>query len=127
MIKFCNDIPIYLQIMDLILKDIVSGKYFPGSQIPSVRELSKLYSANPNTCQKAVCELVDKGLLVSCSTNGKFVTKDEKLILKFKNDILDELFTKFWYEVKALGFTKEEIIKLMKEKEGEKNVTYRIE
>lgn len=115
MIKFNYDIPIYLQIMDLILKDIISGKYPPGSQIPPVRELARIYSANPNTCQKAVSELTDKGLLDSCSTNGKFVTKDEELLKKHKNDILKELISRFWEEAYALGYSKEEVIRIMKE------------
>lgn len=115
MIKFNNDIPIYLQIMDLILKDIISGKYPPGSQIPPVRELSRIYSVNPNTCQKAVSELTDSGLLVACSTNGKFVTSDEELLKKHKYDILNDLISKFWEEAFALGFKKDEIIEIMKE------------
>lgn len=115
MIKFNNDIPIYLQIMDLILKDIISGKYPPGSQIPPVRELSKLYNANPNTCQKAVSELTDSGLLVACSTNGKFVTDDLSLLENQKNNILNELISKFWEEVYSLGFTKEDVIDSLRE------------
>lgn len=115
MLKFSNDIPIYLQIMDLLLKDIINGKYPPGSQIPPVRELSKLYNANPNTCQKAVVELTDSGLLVAFSTNGKFVTTDQELLKKYKYDILNNLISKFWEEAYALGFNKDEIINVMKE------------
>lgn len=121
MIKFSNDIPIYLQIMDLILKDIISGKYKSGEQIPSVRDLSKIYSANPNTCQKAVSELTDKGLLVTFSTNGKFVTQDKELIQNYKKELLEELISGFWEEILALGFQKREIIDIMKKEEGKEN------
>lgn len=124
MIKFSNDIPIYLQISDLILKDIISGKYQSGEQIPSVRDLSKIYSANPNTCQKAVSELTEKGLLITFSTNGKFVTQDKDLIQNYKKEILDELVSKFWEEISALGFLKSEIIEIMKKEEGKEHGNY---
>ncbi len=118
MIKFSNDIPIYLQIMDLIMKDIISGKYLPGKQIPSVRDLAILYSANPNTCQKAVSELAELGLLVSCSTNGKFVTENVSLLENYKKDLVNDLIEKFYNEIEAFGLTKKEILKIM-ESRGE--------
>ena len=120
MVKYSNDIPIYLQIMDLLLKDIINGKYRPGEQIPAVRELSKIYSANPNTCQKAVAELTEMGLLVSCSTNGKFVTENRELLSRCKKDILRDLITKFLDDIKSMGYTKEEVMEIMR-KEGESN------
>ncbi len=124
MLKFSNEVPIYRQIMDLILKDIINGTYRPGEQIPSVRELSRIYSANPNTCQRAVAELTEMELLVSFSTNGKFVTENRELLARYKRDTLRELTQKFWEEVKAMGYSIEEVIQIMK-KEGEKNGDYR--
>ena len=48
---FNNDIPIYLQIIDHIKLQIINKKYLPNDKIPSVRELSLIYSVNPNTIQ----------------------------------------------------------------------------
>ena len=39
-----NDRPIYLQLMERIQQDIVSGVYSPGDRLPSVRELALEYS-----------------------------------------------------------------------------------
>ena len=36
---FDNNIPIYIQLVDIIKTDIVSGKLSVGSRLPSVREL----------------------------------------------------------------------------------------
>ena len=35
-----NDRPIYLQLMERIQQDIVSGIYKPGDRLPSVRDLA---------------------------------------------------------------------------------------
>ena len=44
-----NNIPIYLQIMERIQRDIISGRYRPGDKLPSVRELAVEAAVNPNT------------------------------------------------------------------------------
>ena len=54
---FDNNIPIYIQLVDIIKTDIVSGKLSVGSRLPSVRELAFYYKVNPNTMQKALVEL----------------------------------------------------------------------
>ena len=51
-----NDRPIYLQLMERIQQDIVSGFYSPGDRLPSVRELALEAAVNPNTMQKALSE-----------------------------------------------------------------------
>lgn len=116
--KFENNIPIYIQISDCIAKDIISGKYPIGSKIPTVRELATIFSANPNTCQKAVTELTNQGLLVTVSTNGRFVTKDEQLITDYRNKILMEIVADFVHQIKEFGFKKEEVLEKM-EKENQ--------
>ena len=56
---------IYLQIVERIELEIVSGKYKPGDKIPSVRELAVEAGVNPNTMQKAMVELERDGLVHS--------------------------------------------------------------
>ena len=48
-----------------------------GSKIPTVREPSTMFFANPNTCQKAVTELIHQGIVIIVSTQGRFMIKDE--------------------------------------------------
>lgn len=42
-----SDRPIYLQLMERIQHDIISGTYKPGDKLPSVRELAMEASVNP--------------------------------------------------------------------------------
>ena len=106
---FNNSVPIYLQIVSAIKKQIVSGKLVPGERIPSVRELALTYKVNPNTMQKALIELEENGLIKTERTNGKFVTEDENIISKIKNDYADNLTQNYLSEMISLGITKQEI------------------
>ena len=106
---FNNSVPIYLQIVSEIKKQIVSGKLIPGERIPSVRELALTYKVNPNTMQKALIELEENGLIKTERTNGKFVTEDENIINKIKNDYADNLTQIYLSEMISLGITKQEI------------------
>ncbi|MDO4376484.1 MAG: GntR family transcriptional regulator [bacterium] len=106
---FNNSVPIYLQIVSEIKKQIISGKLVPGERIPSVRELALTHKVNPNTMQKALIELEENGLIKTERTNGKFVTEDVKIINKIKNDYADNLTQNYLSEMISLGITKQEI------------------
>ena len=84
---FDNERPIYIQLVEMIRIDIVSGKFEKGQRLPSVRELALMMKVNPNTMQKALAELEDEKLIYTERTNGKYVTEDEKLIEKVKKEI----------------------------------------
>jgi len=49
-----SDRPIFLQIVERIEMDIISGVYQPGQRLPAVRELASCAAVNPNTMQRAV-------------------------------------------------------------------------
>lgn len=106
---FNNSVLIYLQIVSEIKKQIISGKLIPGERIPSVRELALTYKVNPNTMQKALIELEENGLIKTERTNGKFVTEDENIINKIKNDYAENLTQNYLSEMISLGITKQEI------------------
>ena len=79
-----NDRPIYLQLMERIQMDIISGKYPPGGKLPSVRELALDASVNPNTMQKALSELERSGIVYAQRTSGRFITEDEHMLKELK-------------------------------------------
>ena len=83
-----NDRPIYLQLMERIQQDIVSGIYKPGDRLPSVRDLAVEAAVNPNTMQKALSELERSGLVYSQRTSGRFITEDTQLLDEMKTCLL---------------------------------------
>ena len=65
--------PIYLQIIERVQMDIITGRYQPGDKLPSVRDLAQEAAVNPNTMQKALSELERSGLVYSQRTSVLFI------------------------------------------------------
>ena len=110
-----NDRPIYLQLMERIQHDIISGVYKPGDKIPSVRDLALDAAVNPNTMQKALSELERSGLLYSQRTSGRFITDDEKLLRKMKTRLASEHICQFFEQMRHLGFSDEETLEMIQD------------
>ena len=66
---------IYEQVVDNIKELIVTGILSAESKLPSVRELSKTLTVNPNTGQKAYRELEHQGYIYTVTGLGCFVKK----------------------------------------------------
>lgn len=115
-IKFNNNIPIYIQIMNIIKKDIHNKNYSAGDKLPSVRELSSQLKVNPNTIQRAYQELEREGLTFTKRGMGSFVTEDTKIILSLKKQMANEVVENFLTGMKHLGFEYSEILEVITEK-----------
>lgn len=108
-----NDRPIYLQLMERIQMDIISGKYRPGDKLPSVRDLALEAAVNPNTMQKALSELERGGLVYSQRTSGRFITEDKNMLQNLKAELANEHIQVFFENMKQLGFQEEEMLALI--------------
>lgn len=116
-----SDRPIFIQILERIRMDIISGKYQPGEKLPSVRELAAQAAVNPNTMQRAFAELERTGLVYSKRTSGRFITEDQEMIETLKAQIAKEKIRLFLESMQQLGYGKEQTLSLMREfMEGEK-------
>ena len=116
---FDNERPIYVQLVEKIRLEIISGKLKSGERLPSVRELALTARVNPNTMQKALVELEQLGLVYTERTNGKYVTTDKSLIDKYKEEYANSISNTYFTSMQTLGFTKKETIKYLKNLEGE--------
>ena len=116
MFVFDNERPIYLQIVELIKLDIISGKINKGDKLLSVREYALLYKVNPNTMQKALLELEREKLIYTERTNGKYVTLDEDLINQIKNKYIDDKLNSLILEMNNIGLDIKNIIEKLNKK-----------
>ena len=107
--------PIYLQIIERVQMDIITGRYQPGDKLPSVRDLAQEAAVNPNTMQKALSELERSGLIYSQRTSGRFITEDKELIHQMKKELAAAEVSAFVAHMKQLGITPEEIRLLLAE------------
>ena len=70
--------PIYLQIADKIMDDIVAGIYPEGQRIPSVREYASSVEVNANTVMRTYDFLSQRELIFNRRGIGFFVEAEAR-------------------------------------------------
>lgn len=109
-ISFDSNIPIYIQVMDYIKKEIVSGRLKPGDKVDSVRDLAMRFGVNPNTVQRSLSELEREGLLKSERTVGRFISENEELINLTREQMAFSCVSRYVREMRTLGFNGEQVL-----------------
>jgi GntR family transcriptional regulator len=101
--------PVYEQIIEGIERNILCGLYPPGSQLPSLRELSVTLGINPNTIQKSYAELTRRGIILPSPGSGCYVSPDAPMLLREEaRKRLPELM-RLLSELRLAGIDREEI------------------
>ncbi|HGH7962198.1 TPA: GntR family transcriptional regulator [Streptococcus agalactiae] len=107
--EFNEKSPIYSQIAEHIKMQIVSQEIKSGDQLPTVRELAQEAGVNPNTMQRAFTELEREGMVFSQRTSGHFVTEDNLLIGKIRQQVAKAELATFVNNMKKIGYKLDEI------------------
>ncbi len=118
--EFNNNIPIYLQVIERIKQDIVSGKFKPGEKMPSSREYSNELGINFNTVARVYKELEMEEIVFTKRGLGTFITESDKQIEELRYTMAKNRITSFIEGMKQLGYTKKDMIKFI---ETENNYT----
>jgi GntR family transcriptional regulator len=108
--EFNTRIPIYLQIIDKIKKDIILGKINTGEKLPSVRSMAAELKVNVNTIQRVYQELEREGVTYTQRGIGSFISENEEIIQKIRNDLASEIIETFINGMKELGYSNEKIL-----------------
>ena len=117
--ELVNDRPIWVQLIEQLTRRIVSGEYPPGARVPSVRDLAADAGVNPNTMQRALSGLEERGLLVAQRNIGRFVTQDAALIVRMRQELAEQELAVFKSRMRLLGYQDQEILEFVSAK-GEK-------
>ncbi len=112
---------IYIQISEMIERDILRDIILEEEKVPSTNEIAKLYAINPATAAKGVNILVDRGVLYKKRGIGMFVAKGAKEMIKEKRkeDFYDNYVKKLLLEASNIGITKEELVRMIEGSQGE--------
>jgi len=121
--NFDNERPIYIQLVEMIRIDIVSGKFKKGQKLPSVRELALMMKVNPNTMQKALVELENEKLIYTERTNGKYVTEDKELIENAKKELAQEKVNNYLKSMQNIGINYDSAIRYLQELGGKNGIS----
>ncbi|CAM3185784.1 GntR family transcriptional regulator [Paenibacillus taichungensis] len=112
-IEFDNNLPIYLQIMQYIKRQIVTGTLKAGDKIPSVRELAAELQINPNTVQRTFQELEREEVVETKRGLGRYVTSEESKIMTIKKEMAGELLERFLTGMQELGIEEQDIVNIV--------------
>ncbi len=107
---------IYIQISEMLERDILRGIIEEEERVPSTNELAKLYTINPATAGKGVNILVDKGILYKKRGLGMFVATGAKemIVKERKASFYQDYVAKVLEEAEGLGIKKDELIDMIK-------------
>jgi GntR family transcriptional regulator len=115
-INTSSRLPICRQLSEQIREAVARGRLQPEERLPSVRELSRLLVVNPNTVARVYGDLEREGILTTRPGLGVFVAKTgSDLSRKVRQQRLREAANRFLTESVHLGFSAEEVIKLLAE------------
>lgn len=112
--KFDDKVPIYYQIKEYLYHQIVTGALQPGEKLPSVRQLAIDVTANVNTVQRALTEMLSEEIIESQRGKGNFVTTDIESIKQLRNKLVKEQLTLVYQQLHALNLSDDEILSEMK-------------
>ncbi|MGN0710236.1 MAG: GntR family transcriptional regulator [Anaerovoracaceae bacterium] len=120
-------VPAYIDVMQKIRKDIVSGALEPNQKLDSIKTLSERYNVNPNTMQKALVRLEKEGLLKSRRTAGKYITDNSLLIKSVRVTEARRIAEEFAEKMNRLQIQPEELKMLFSEPDLDKIIMQDIE
>jgi len=119
-IEFDDRIPIYVQIMDLIKRDMVTGRLKGGDKLPSVREMAESLKVNPNTVARAYQEMERERIVFTQRGMGTFTTKNEGMISIMKKEMAKDVVDTYVNDMKNMGFHPKDMIEILKSRLEEK-------
>lgn len=115
--------PVFMQIIDKIESDIITGVYQTGDLIISTTQISKAYSVNPATAVKAVSKMTDAGVLYKKRGIGMCVAEGAraKITARRRDVFLNQTIAAIAEESHTLGISIGELIDALKKTAGAGN------
>lgn len=114
LISNSSSVPIYEQIKDTIINQIISGELREEELLPSIRSLAKDIRISVMTIKKAYDELEREGYIITVQGKGSFVApKNLELIKEQKLKEMESYIEKIIGIAKQYQIKKEEIEELL--------------
>jgi GntR family transcriptional regulator len=111
-----SGVPIYLQVIEQIRHQIMSGQLKEGEQLVSVRDLSEQMHINPMTISKAYALLEIEGLVERKRGIGIFIAKiTSNQKEQARRKILERIVNKAAAKAVQFGVTEEDLHQLLSE------------
>ena len=102
------------QVVFAVTKAVVTGQLKAGDRFPSVRTISQELKINPNTAQKVVSTLVERGLLDVQPGIGTVVAAWHPAAGSALRGVLRESIERIVVDAKRMGFEVDDLINLIR-------------
>ncbi|RXZ77820.1 GntR family transcriptional regulator [Paenibacillaceae bacterium] len=114
-----EDQPIFQQIAQMIMDDIVDGQLKEGERIPSENELSRFYNINRATARKGLQALVDEDIIYKQRGIGMFVKEGARnqLLQEKQGHYRQTYIRPLLEEAKRIGMPIDQVIEMITEEE----------
>lgn len=106
--------PVYEQLIEGVERNILTGVFAEGSQLPSLRELSAALSVNPNTIQKSYAELTRRGVILPAPGSGCYVAPNAREVLRREAGAKLEALRSLAEELRLAGVDEQEIVEAVR-------------
>ena len=109
------DKPIYMQIKEQVIDQIINEKLKPGEMLPSIRTLAKELRISVITTKRAYDELEREGYIVSIPGKGSYVAaKNKELLKEARLKIVEEKIAEAVEAGKSIGLSLNEMQDMLK-------------
>jgi GntR family transcriptional regulator len=102
--------PLHDQVVFAVTKAVVNGQLTAGDAFPSVRALSQELRINPNTAQKIVATLIERGLLEPRPGIGTVVAAWQPAANPARRALLTSQMDRLVVEARQLGMTLSDVL-----------------
>jgi GntR family transcriptional regulator len=128
-IDFRSGLPIYIQIVNQVQAQIVSGILEPGDQLPTVRALAEELRVNFNTVARAYRILDEARIISTQQGRGTYITEipPPKVTERLRQESLEALTQRYISEAMRLDFSKSEVRQMVSDQLKAWNETHEIE
>ncbi len=111
--EFNNNIPIYIQVMEKIKQEIVTGKLKLGEKMLSSRDYGNELGINFNTVARVYKEMEMEELLFTRRGLGTFVTESKDRVDQLRYEMAKKQIESFIFNMTQIGYTKDDMINMI--------------
>lgn len=109
--EFRKQKPIYLQIAERLMEQVLAGQLVADDRMPSVRDVAASMGVNPNTVMRTFDYLQGEEIIFNRRGVGYFVAGDarEKILSLQRREFLDEELPLIRQKMQLLGISIDEL------------------
>src|SRR5271155_6273724 len=84
-----SGVPIYLQVIEQVMRSVALGILGSGEQLPTVKQLALDLTVNPNTVARAYRDLERDGVIETSPGRGSFVRNNGSASSELRTDVAE--------------------------------------